>query len=206
MATEARQREGLPTGFLSKGPSRDGDLRFMVDQPISVKASLGFMPEGREDAVAGKCRQLLGSDLVEDCFVPKYERYMKREGAWRIVVHPMFSEYVFVSTRDVRALAKALGQLSFPAPLVGRRGRTYAPLSPSVQAWLESVLDEAHVLRASEGRIEGGVLQVERGPLRGCEGRVRKINRHKRMAYLRFDEGGEGDCVLQAALNVPVKN
>lgn len=43
-------------------------------------------------------------------------------------------------------------------------------------------------------------------PLRGCEGRVRKIDRHKRMAYLRFDEGGEGDCVLQAALNVPVKN
>ena len=75
-----------------------------------------------------------------------------------------------------------------------------------MQAWLESVLDEAHVLRASEGRIEGGVLQVERGPLRGCEGRVRKIDRHKRMAYLRFDEGGEGDCVLQAALNVPVKN
>ena len=34
------------------------------------------------------------------------------------------------------------------------------------------------------------------------QGRVRKINRHKRMAYLRFDEGGEGDCVLQAALNV----
>lgn len=129
MATEARQREGLPTGFLSEGPSRDGDLRWYA---IHV-------PEGREDAVASKCRQLLGSDLVEDCFVPKYERYMKREGAWRIVVHPMFSEYVFVSTRDVRALAKALGQLSFPAPLVGRRGRTYAPLSPSVQAWLESV-------------------------------------------------------------------
>ncbi|WP_417067031.1 transcription termination/antitermination NusG family protein, partial [Gordonibacter pamelaeae] len=93
MATEARQRVGLPTGFLSDRPSRDGDLRWYA---IHV-------PEGREDAVAGKCRQLLGSDLVEDCFVPKYERYMKREGAWRIVVHPMFSEYVFVSTRDVRA-------------------------------------------------------------------------------------------------------
>lgn len=27
-------------------------VRFMVDQPISVKASLGFMPEGREDVIA----------------------------------------------------------------------------------------------------------------------------------------------------------
>ena len=27
-------------------------VRFMVDQPTSVKASLGFMPEGREDVIA----------------------------------------------------------------------------------------------------------------------------------------------------------
>ena len=27
-------------------------VRFMVDQPVSVKASLGFMPEGREDVIA----------------------------------------------------------------------------------------------------------------------------------------------------------
>lgn len=196
MAVQQWQCEELPTGFLSAGPSSAGDLRWYA---IHV-------PEGREDSVADKCRQILASDLVEYCFVPKYERYMKREGAWRIVVNPMFSEYIFIATRDVRALAKALRRLSFPVTLVGRRGAVYVPLSPSVQAWLESVLDDAHVLRASEGRIEGGALHVERGPLRGCEGRVRKINRHKRMAYLRFDEGDGGDCVLQAALNVPVKN
>ena len=50
MATEARQREGLPTGFLSEGPSRDGDLRWYA---IHV-------PEGREDAVEigrASCRE-----------------------------------------------------------------------------------------------------------------------------------------------------
>ena len=30
----------------------DRAVRFMVDQPTSVKASLGFMPEGREDVIA----------------------------------------------------------------------------------------------------------------------------------------------------------
>jgi len=30
----------------------DQAVRFMVDQPTSVKASLGFMPEGREDVIA----------------------------------------------------------------------------------------------------------------------------------------------------------
>lgn len=28
-------------------------IRFMVDQPIAVKAALGFMPEGRQDVIAG---------------------------------------------------------------------------------------------------------------------------------------------------------
>lgn len=196
MTTAERRCGGLPTGFFSDAPSREGAVRWYVLH----------VPEGREDAVASKCRQLLGSDILEDCFVPKYEKYLKREGVWRVVVNPMFSEYVFVATRDVHALSKALARLSFPAPLVGRRGRSYAPLSPFVQEWLESTLDDAHVLRASEGCIENGILQVKQGPLRGCEGRVRKINRHKRMAYLRFDEGDGESCVLQAALNVPVKN
>ena len=30
----------------------DEAVRFMVDQPTSIKASLGFMPEGREDVIA----------------------------------------------------------------------------------------------------------------------------------------------------------
>ena len=28
-------------------------VRFMVDQPVALKAALGFMPEGREDVIAG---------------------------------------------------------------------------------------------------------------------------------------------------------
>lgn len=195
-ATETRERGGLPTGFLSDGPPCGGALRWYAVH----------VPEGREEAAAGKCRRLLAPDLLEDCFVPKRERYMKLEGSWRLVVRAMFGEYALAATRDVRALSEALGRLSLPASLAGRRGRDCAALSPGVQKWLEAALDGAHVLRASEGRIEGGVLRVERGPLRGCEGRVRRIDRHKRTAYLRFDEGGERDCVLQAALSVPAKS
>ena len=31
----------------------DAAVRFMVDQPVALKAALGFMPEGREDVIAG---------------------------------------------------------------------------------------------------------------------------------------------------------
>ena len=39
-------------GARLSAPEIDAAVRFMVDQPTSVKASLGFMPEGREDVIA----------------------------------------------------------------------------------------------------------------------------------------------------------
>ena len=41
-----------------------------------------------------------------------------------------------------------------------------------------------HVVGMSQGVIEDGRTVVRSGPLRGREGLVRKIDRHKRVAYL----------------------
>ena len=77
------------------------------------------VPAGREASFAEKCRKALDPALLEDCIAPRYERYVKRGGIWRIETAPLFAEYVFVATRDAEALAKALGRLSFAAPKVG---------------------------------------------------------------------------------------
>lgn len=163
------------------------------------------VPAGREASFAEKCRKALDPALLEGCIAPRCERYVKRGGIWRIETVPLFAEYVFVATRDAEALAKALGRLSFAAPIIGRRGRAYAPLAAGVQSWLESALDASHVLRASEGRIDQGVLTVERGPLRGSERIVRKIDRRKRLAFVALGGGDEG-FLLKAALSVPSKS
>ena len=163
------------------------------------------VPAGREASFAEKCRKALDPALLEGCIAPRCERYVKRGGIWRIETVPLFAEYVFVATRDAEALAKALRRLSFAAPIVGRRGRAYAPLAAGVQSWLESALDASHVLRASEGRIDQGVLTVERGPLRGSERIVRKVDRHKRMAYVGLGDG-DSEFLLRAGLSVPSKS
>ena len=74
-----------------------------------------------------------------------------------------------------------------------------------MKAWLEAALDSSRILRASEGRIEGGVLTVERGPLRGSERIVRKVDRHKRMAYVGLGDG-DSEFLLRAGLSVPSKS
>lgn len=195
MSSSIRERSSVPVDRPSASASPYGEARWYAVH----------VAQGSEEATARKCRQLVSSDVLEECFVPKYEKYLKRNGSWRLVVDPLFSEYFFVATRDVRALSKELGRLSFPAVLIGGTDEGYAPLSFGVQAWLEGAFDDAHVLRASEGAIEQGVLKVKSGPLRGREGDVRKINRHKRMAYVRFDDGADG-FLLRAALNVPAKD
>lgn len=195
MEQKATKGDALPSGFLSVRAPRDGRVRWYAVR----------VPAGRESSFAEDCRRAIGPDLLEDCFVPRYERYTKRQGVWRVETVPMFSGYAFAATRDVRALARAFGRLSFAEQPVGRRGSSYAPLSRDVQAWLEAALDSSRVLRASEGRIEGGVLTVERGPLRGSERIVRKVDRHKRMAYVGLGDG-DSEFLLRAGLSVPSKS
>ncbi|WP_165057089.1 hypothetical protein [Adlercreutzia sp. ZJ176] len=159
--------------------------------------------EGHEEAMAAKCASVLSPEVAEGCVAPRYEKFLRKRGTWRLVVDPVFRGYFFVAARDARALSRALGRLSFPVALAGGRRGAHA-LSPNVQAWLASALDAEGVLRASEGVIEGGELTVTRGPLVGHERSVGSVNRRKRMAYVRFDEPG-GGFLLKAALNVPEK-
>ena len=164
-----------------------------------------YAGEGREEAESSKLRKVLAGDALSDCFVPRLEKYVRRDGAWQLASEPMFKGYFFVATRDMDALSEELAKLSWHVPVAGRGPQGYAHLSDEVRRFLANALDGNHVLRASEGVIEGGELAVSRGPLRGRERSVRKINRHKRMAWLGLSDRSDA-CVLRAALNVSAKS
>ena len=65
-----------------------------------------------------------------------------------------------------------------------RERSTFMPLTADERDWFLAFSDAAHVVRMSEGVIEGDTVKVTRGPLMGREGLIRKIDRHKRRAYL----------------------
>ena len=48
----SNQPEKIDGAFLSHADT-DASVRFMLEQPLAVKAALGFMPEGRADVIAG---------------------------------------------------------------------------------------------------------------------------------------------------------
>ena len=47
--------------------------------------------------------------------------------------------------------------------------------------------NEDHVLKMSEGIIEGDEIRVLKGPLQGYEALVTKVERHKRIAFIDLD-------------------
>ena len=59
------------------------------------------------------------------------------------------------------------------------------PLSAEEVAWLQALTNvETHTVEFSRGVIEGDEVKVVKGPLRGQEAKIRKIDRHKRLAFL----------------------
>jgi len=65
------------------------------------------------------------------------------------------------------------------------------PLSPADEHMVTELSDENHVIKASLGYIVGDKLIVTDGPLKGHEGEVVKIDRHKRIAILSIEFLGE---------------
>lgn len=52
------------------------------------------------------------------------------------------------------------------------------------QRFFERMFDGNGVIRHSVGNIINSKLNVESGPLKGMEQQIKKIDRHKRIAYL----------------------
>lgn len=163
------------------------------------------VPEGREQSVCDLLKRIIPRELLEDAFAPRKERWAKRGGAWGLETVRMYRGYAFAATRDVSGLAKALARTTAAAELVGEFGRSWMPLAPEAQGWLEAAMDGEHVIRNSVGVIQDGVLHVQMGPLVGQEARVSKVDRHKRRCFVRVCDGGAGFAETMP-LDVPSKS
>ena len=71
-----------------------------------------------------------------------------------------------------------------PIRLLGNEENSFFPLTDRERDWFLSFMDGDHVVRMSEGCINGDQVTITRGPLMGFEGDIRKIDRHKRLAYV----------------------
>lgn len=139
---------------------------------------------GQERQVRDFCRCTIDSTIMNDCFLPEYETMWKHAGEWKPFKKLLFPGYVFMVSSQAEGLAKSLEKIPYPVRLLGASDDTYTALADGERDWFLSFMDGKHCVRMSEGYIEGDKVTVTRGPLLGLEGDIRRIDRHKRRAYL----------------------
>lgn len=144
---------------------------------------------GTEHQIQLQCRKQIPGSILEECFIPVYEEKKRLGGEWKLQKKILFPGYVFAVTEEPKCLIEELRKVSGYTRVIGT-GNEIVPLSEEEVTFLEEMGGKDQVVQMSEGVIENEKVIVRSGPLRGKEGYIRKIDRHKRKAILEVEMFG----------------
>ena len=132
--------------------------------------------------VVQKCRE----DVIlpgESVFVMMAERMFKQHGEWKLIEDVAFQKYIFAETEDTDDFRIRLKKVRETAKMLGVDGEI-VPIGEDEEELLKSLGGEEHIIRNSQGVVEGDRLIVTKGSLKGREGDVIGIDRHHRTVTL----------------------
>lgn len=158
---------------------------------------------GSEESIRVQCERRIPRSILEECFIPYFEEKRRVQGEWRIQKKILFPGYIFVVTEEIEELYRQLAGIIGLTKLLGADGEVI-PLTDAETAFLRAFGGTEQVVKMSEGIIENSRVIVTSGPLQGKEGLIRKIDRHKRRAYLEIEMFGRIQAV-QVGLEIVAK-
>lgn len=137
---------------------------------------------GQEQKVCEQCRSRIMEE-EEDVFVFLAERMTKVQGEWKRIISRLFPGYVFVETGKIEDFFMRLKNKGIMTRVLCT-GEEMTPIYPEEEERLRLLGGEDHIVRYSEGYMEGEELTVTSGALKGYRGAVKKILRHQRLVVL----------------------
>lgn len=145
---------------------------------------------GMEEEIKLQCEKVLDKNVFEKCFLPYYIAMKKYEGEWHEEQKVLFPGYVFVISDDSERLFLELKKVLGLTKLLGG-GQEIMALREEEIEFLKLFGTEKMIVEMSVGEIEDGQLKILDGPLAGMEKYIRKVDRHKRKAWIEVELGGE---------------
>ncbi len=127
----------------------------------------------------------------------------KFRGEWTKKSLIMFPGYIFVITDDPSSVMMKLRKIEKFARIV-KFDDLFIPVSAEEQQILMRMSGDEDTIDTSTGIIEGDRIVVKEGPLIGLESRIKRINRHKRLAYIEFNMGSRA-VEVQVGLSIVEK-
>lgn len=144
---------------------------------------------GSEENIQVQCQRNIQGDILEGCFIPYYEEKRSIQGEWKTQRKVLFPGYVFLDSDKLTQLYMDLKQVSGLTKLL-KTGDEVIPLSKEEVGFLQNFGGAEQVVVMSEGVIENSKVRVISGPLVGKEGFIKRIDRHKRKAFLEMEMFG----------------
>ncbi|MDE7210722.1 MAG: antiterminator LoaP [Lachnospiraceae bacterium] len=144
---------------------------------------------GKEEETCVACKRVIDPQVLNDCFTPKYERMKRYRGAWHKEERPMFPGYIFFVTNQIEEIHFEQKRLPQLTKILGI-GAEFIPLSEKEVELLSKIEDERHLIKMSEGYIEGDQIIITSGPMQEMGGTIKKIDRHKRIATIQMEMFG----------------
>ncbi len=152
---------------------------------------------GREERVKTEAEILIPDTTFKIIYRKGCFKY---KGEWHNDRLVLFSGYVFAITDNPVSVYKGLRMISGLSKLV-RFDDVIIPISPDEQRVLENMLGDDDIIDNSIGIIDGDTIIVTDGPLAGFESKIRRIDRHKRLAFVEFNMG---DNTIEIQMNLEI--
>ena len=153
-----------------------------------------FTRTGREEKVEQLLKERLDTDVFVP-FVPLHERLFKISGTIKKELKPLFPSYVFieseVSSQEFMKRINALIHISHDIVHTLRYSDTEIAMRESEKRMMLSLCNDDHCIESSSGIIEGDRIYITDEPLKGWESIIKKVNRHKRQAWIEIEFIGE---------------
>lgn len=149
---------------------------------------------GSEESIVLQCRRRIGEtdsagSPLRKCFIPYTKRKRRYQGEWHMEQKVLFPGYVFLVSDAPETLFLKLKCVQGMTKLLGC-GQEIVPLYQEEEEFLQKLGGEKQVVEYSIGIMENDQILVTSGPLQGMEGCIKRIDRHKRMAWLEIEMMG----------------
>lgn len=139
---------------------------------------------GHEEKIKDICDRMIPHSILIECFIPKTKRVKKIRGRFKEIEEILFRGYVFMISDAIDDLYQYLQLIPELTKVLGNDGSHILPILKEEAIFLLNFGKEDHIVDMSQGYIKGDKITVISGPLIGNEGIIRKIDRHKRIAFI----------------------
>lgn len=144
---------------------------------------------GQEEAARQQLRGLVSRGLRGECRVLYCVRKKRYLGQWHDERERFLPGYVFFVTDESGGADVFLPEETVREGLPGSSG--LFAVRREEEELLMRLTGGNNMVGMSYGVIRDGSLKIQEGVLRGLEGRVKKIDRHKRKGYIAMRLGDE---------------